>query len=250
MGCVKVLRSIAEDRVSSSNAIALKMIECSIELYGMHDYSKMIENIIEGQPSMAVVLNIASRILRAKNKGELLRLKSEFLSAEKNAVNRAVDRLKDYKNIATTSYSKTVLETLKLTKPERVFVSVSHPAKEGEKLAQELLAEGIDVVLFEDTAYSVVMDEVEVVFIGADAVFDNCVVNKIGSFPLALLADYFKKDFFVLANKFKFLSGDLKKKYKILDMSPSEITTLDCDVVNVYFEEVPLKFVKEIISGE
>ncbi len=250
MDCVEVLQSLAGDRVSSSNTIALKMIECSIELYGKYNYNTLIENIIESQPSMAVVLNVASRILRAEDKGELLRLKGEFLDAEKSTVNRAVDRLKGYRRVATISYSRTVLETLKLIRPKKVFVSVSHPAREGETLAQELISEGIDVVLFEDTAYSAVMDEVEAVFIGADAVFGDCVVNKIGSFPLALLADYFKKDFFVLANKFKFLSDELKEKYRVLNMDPSEITHLNCDVVNVYFEKVPLEFVKEIISGE
>ncbi len=250
MDCVKILQSLENDRVSSSNTIALKMIDCGIELFGRYDYSKLIRNIIEGQPSMAVVLNVASRILVAKDEGELLRLKSEFLDAEKNTVNKAIDRLKGYRKVATISYSKTVLETLKLTRPKRVYVSVSHPAREGEKLAQELISCGIDVILFEDVAYSLVMKDVDAVFVGADAVLDDCIVNKIGSFYLALLADYFKKDFFVLANKFKFLSDDLKGKYKILDMDPSEITHLNCDVVNVYFEKVPLEFVKEIISGE
>ncbi len=250
MECVRILQSLAEDRVSSSNAIALKVIDCCIKLFDKYDYNGLIKNIVENQPSMAVVLNVGNRILKAKDKRELLNLKEEFSDAERSTINEAFDRLKDYKNVATISYSKTVLETLKLTKPKKVFVSVSYPAKEGEKLAQELLAEDVNVVLFEDSAYSVIMSEVDAVLIGADAVFDDCVVNKIGSFPLALLADYFKKDFFVLANKFKFLSDDLKEKYEILDMNPSEITTLNCDVVNVYFEKVPLKFVKEIISGE
>ncbi len=250
MECDKILQNLAKDRVSSSNTIALKMIDCSIELFDRCDYRGLIENIIENQPSMVVVLNVADRILKVNSKKELLELKNEFLKAEENTVNKAVERLKDYKRIATISYSRTVLNTLKLIRPKKVFVSVSHPANEGERLAQELLAEGIGVVLFEDAAYSVVMRNVEIVFIGADAVFEDCVVNKIGSFPLALLADYFKKDFFVLANKFKFLSDDLKGRYRILEMDPLEITRLNCEVVNVYFERLPLNFVKEIISGE
>ena len=250
MDCVKVLQSLGSDRVSSSNTIALKMIGCSIELFGKYNYSKLIRNIMEGQPSMAVILNVANRILKAKNKEELLGLKREFLNAEKNTVSKAVDSLKSYRKVATISYSRTVLETLKFTRPKRVFISVSHPAREGEKLAQELISCGLDVVLFEDVTYSLVMKDVDAVFVGADAVLDDCIVNKIGSFYLALLADYFKRDFFVLANKFKFLSDNLKGKYRILDMDPSEITRLNCDVVNVYFEKVPLKFVKEIISGE
>jgi len=250
MGCVEILQKLAKDRVSSSNTIALKMVDCVVELFGKYDCKELVKNIMEGQPSMAVVLNVADKILKVDNKEELLELRNEFLKAEENTVNKAVKKLKDYKRIATISYSRTVLETLKFIRPKRVYVSVSHPAKEGEKLAQELLAEGIDVVLFEDAAYSVVMDDVDAVFVGADAVFEDCVVNKIGSFYLALLSSYFKKDFFVLANKFKFLDEDLGKNYRILELEPSQITDLNCDVVNVYFERVPLKFVKEIISGE
>jgi len=248
--CVRVLEELAEDRVSSSNIIAWRMIECTIELFGRVDYSLLVKGILRGQPSMAVVLNVGERILKSRSLSELEKLKVEFLEAENRCVEKAVERFAGLRTVATISYSKTVLSVLEKIKPERVFVSVSHPAREGEALAEELMKIGIEPVVFEDVAYSIILEEVDVVIMGADAVFDKFIVNKIGSFPLSLLSRYFKKDIYVLANKFKFLKKELEKDYKIKEMRAEEISSLGCKVLNYYFEKVPIELITEVISGD
>ncbi len=248
--CVRVLEGLAEDRVSSSNTIAERMIECAIELFGRMDYSLLIERVMRGQPSMAVVLNVGERILKADSLDELKGLKAEFSKAESGCVERAAKRLERFNSIATISYSKTVLSTLEKVKPDKVFVSVSHPAREGEVLAERLMEVGIEPVLFEDAAYSLVMDKVDVVIMGADAVFEGFFVNKIGSFSLALLSRHFKKGVYVLANRFKFLNRELEKAYKIEKMKAEELSSLGCEVLNYYFEKVPIELITEVISGD
>ena len=248
--CVRILKSLAVDRVSSSNTIAERMLDCAIELFGREDYSLLIDEIIKGQPSMAVVLSVGDRILKANSVDELKELKGEFLKAENRCVEIAAERFKGVKSIATISYSKTVLSTIEKVRPERVYVSVSHPSREGEALARKLMEIGIETVVFEDAAYSYVMNDVDVVLMGADAVFDDFFVNKIGSFPLALLAKYFGKDVYVLANRFKFLKKGLEKSYKIQRMNDKEVSNLNCTVLNYYFEKVPLGLINEIVSGD
>ena len=248
--CAKVLEELARDRVSSSNTIAERMVNCAIELFGRKDYTLLIERVMNGQSSMAVVLNVGERILKAKDMNALIGLREEFLEAESRCVEKAAKRFAGLKDIATISYSKTVLSTLERIKPDKVFVSVSHPAKEGEALAEKLMEIGIEPVLFEDAAYSLVMDKVDVVIMGADAVFDKFVVNKIGSFPLALLSRHFKKDVYVLANRFKFLNRELEKAYKIREMGAEEVSSLGCEVLNYYFEKIPIGLITEIISGD
>jgi translation initiation factor eIF-2B subunit delta len=209
----------------------------------------VLNDIKNGQPSMAVVLNVVGRILNAKDLMDIESIKSKFLKAENEAIDQCCLYLRNYRKLATISFSKSVLNVLLRMKPNRVFVSVSHPAREGEALARELVSNGIDVVLFEDAAYSLIMKDAEAVLIGADAVFDGCVVNKIGSYALALLAKEFKKPFYVVANKFKLLNKGLEKSYRILDMDPSEISDVDCKVVNVYFECVPKNLIENIFMG-
>ncbi|WP_022670302.1 hypothetical protein [Hippea alviniae] len=249
MSCIEILEKLAYDRVSSSNQIALKMIDCAIELFDSEPLGEYMEKMMKTQSGMAVVLNVADRICKAKSKDELKRLKFELLKAEESAIDEAYEHIKGAKNIATISFSNSVLKLLKMIKPQKVYLSISHPAREGELLAENLMKEGIEVVLFEDAAYSLVMRDVEISIIGADAVFDDAVVNKIGSYALALLSREFDVPFYVVANKFKLLSENLRNFYKILRMDKSEISNLNCDVLNVYFEHVPVRLVKKIFMG-
>ncbi len=250
MDCVEILKSLAHDNISSSNDIALKMMDCALELFGVYDFDDLIKDIMLNQPSMAVVLNIADSILSAGNKVELEKLKTEFFEAEDRVCNVALTRLSKLKNIATISYSKTVKKVIEMVEPEMVYVSVSHPAREGEVLAEELLKRDIEVTVFEDVAFSLVINRVDAFLIGADAIFDDFIVNKIGSFYLALLAKRYDLPFFVVANKFKVLKEELRDYYRILPMSAKEITSLNCNVINVYFEEVPMSLISEVITGE
>ena len=244
-----MLKNLAYDRVSSSNQIALKMLDCAVELFGCFSLEEYMKEIMNSQSGMAVVLNIADRICKAKSIEEIKELKAEFLKAEEKAVAAAFKYLEGVDNLATISFSKSVLDVLLKIKPKRVFVSVSHPAREGEALAERLTEEGIKVVLFEDSAYSLIMKETDAVLIGADALFDLCVVNKIGSYALALLAMEFEKPFYVVANKFKVLDGDVERFYRISKMDPKEISNINCDIINVYFECVPKRLIKRIFMG-
>ncbi len=247
-----MLKDLSKDRVSSSNTIALKMLECAERLHGKYDYSNLIKDIMLHQPSMAVVLNIADNILSSTSISEISELKKDFLEAEQKTCSVAIEKLKKlkFKNVATISFSKTVLSVLNTLRPEMVYISISHPAREGERFAEELIKRDVEVTIFEDMAYSLVINNVETIIIGADAVFDDFVVNKIGSYYLAILARRFDIPLFVIANKYKILKEELRDFFRILPMKPGEITKLNCNVINVYFEEVPRHLITDIITGE
>ena len=249
MDCKEILKKLAIDHTSSSTTIALKMIDCAVDMFGDDKLVLLVEEIAKKQRSMAVVVNVADRIISSNSKEELVELKNEFIKAEEKAVGQAFEHLKRYNFIATISYSKSVYETILRIRPKKVFVSIGHPAREGELLAEDLLGEKIDVLLFEDAAYGVVADEVDCFLVGADAMLDDVFVNKIGSLYLALLAREFKKPFFVVTNRFKRLEGPLKKLYEIRQMDKNEISRLECDRLNQYFEYVPLRFVDRLFDG-
>ena len=87
--------------------------------------------------------------------------------------------------------------------PIRVFADETRPALQGSRLtAWELQHAGIDVTLIADVAAASVMRKgiVDLVIVGADRIAANGdTANKVGTFPLAVLAHYHNIPFYVAA---------------------------------------------------
>ncbi len=244
-----ILNNLKNDNVSSSITIASSMIKSSIELFSYEYLKKTIEDIIHSQPSMAAVINIGCEIIKAVDLNDLdylLDVKRKFEYSLQNAAVSAYKQLKGIRNIATISYSKNVFDAVVKIKPKKVFLSVSHPAKEGEMLALQLKRNDIEPVLLEDSAYMHIFGDVEAVLVGADAVFENEFVNKTGTFCLALLAEEFNVPFYVISCECKYLDKDKEKLFRINDMPEDEVSGIDCKRINRYFEKVPLKYVNKM----
>ena len=100
-----------------------------------------------------------------------------------------------------------------------------------------------------DAMGGVFVSKTDAVIIGADAVLKNGnVINKSGSFSLALFCKYYKKPFYVLTTKSKFIK---KIRFDITDDS-SEIVWKykhpKLKLANIPFEEIDNKFISGIIS--
>ena len=108
--------------------------------------------------------------------------------------------------IVTSSYSSTVLRALGRNRArlERVFVGEGRPRLEGRATARELAQAGTPVVLVTDALASHSVVEADAVVVGADAVTaSGAVVNKAGTYALALAARDRKVPFYVLADTLK-----------------------------------------------
>ncbi len=253
--CYSVLKSLPDDHVSSSMQIARTLLDCSKELFIAGDADRLrelIERVILRQSSMAAVLNAAVGVLRAIEEGKIdyiTQARALFENGEKRALEIAIRHLKGVKSVATYSFSSTVERLLYALMPERVYLSVAHPAREGEALAKKLKKSNIEPVLFEDSAYSLVLRDVEAVIVGADAVFDDAFVNKTGTLNLALLARHFGKPFYVVGCLCKYLDDKSRKLFKIRPMHPEEVSDLGCERLNYYFEEIPLALISAFFGG-
>ncbi len=57
-----------------------------------------------------------------------------------------------------------------------------------------------------DSAVAVVMPKVDCIFVGCEAVVENGgIINKIGTFTIALVAQTFQKPFYVFTESLKFM---------------------------------------------
>lgn len=78
-------------------------------------------------------------------------------------------------------------------------------AGEGYQVAKTLSAAGIPVTLVLDAAAGYIMESVDIVLMGAAAVAENGgVVNKVGSYQVAMIASTLQKPVYVAAESYKF----------------------------------------------
>ncbi|GAB1608154.1 translation initiation factor eIF-2B subunit alpha-like [Argonauta hians] len=136
--------------------------------------------------------------------------------------------LRDGMTILTHSRSRVVLQVLKEAARDKkrfnVFVTESRPDESGRVLCDELKKANIAALLILDSAVSSVMSDVDLVLVGAESVVESGgIINKIGTFNIALAAKAFNKPVYVVAEFFKFArffpltQKDLPKKieYKV-----------------------------------
>ncbi len=251
--CYSVLKILPYDNVSSSMNIALRFIECSQALFGDSKLKAFAEELLAHQSSMAVVINAALTVLEAIDRNapeKITRFKQLLVSGEGKALSEACVALKGVRSLATYSASSTVEKLIGLLGIERLYLSVAHPAREGEKMADRIVSKkSAECVLFEDSGYSLIMRNVDAVVVGADAIFDDAFVNKTGTLQVALLARYYGKPFYVVGCLCKYLDDKAKKLFKIRPMPAEEISSCGCDRVNYYFESVPLALVNALFRG-
>ncbi len=247
--CQRILKKLSEDSISSSMQISVTMIDCAEKLFDYNNTYQLIYDIVKNQSSMAAVINTGLKIMKAikqKDRNALSAIKKELTELSDFAINRAASFLQGTKNIVTISFSQSVFKLIKIIKPKSVHLSVSHPAKEGEKLAGLLMEQNIKPVLFEDSAYSIAMKYADAVVVGADAIFDNYFINKTGTLSLALLSKYFNIPFYTVGCVCKYLDVEAQKFYKINKKPENEISDINCERINRYFEEIPFEFVNKM----
>lgn len=158
--------------------------------------------LVASRPSMAAVANTAARIWSAGQSAPstearqamremATRLATQDTQAQRTLRAHAEKTLVG--DVYTMSRSGTVEDVLRELGRrriiKRVLVGESRPGGEGVALGRALAQAGLDVTLVADSACGVFIGEAISVVLGADSVrADGSLVNKVGSYPLALVA--------------------------------------------------------------
>ncbi|KAJ7951439.1 Translation initiation factor eIF-2B subunit alpha like [Quillaja saponaria] len=111
--------------------------------------------------------------------------------------------------ILVHGFSRVVLEVLKMAaqnkKLFRVFCTEGRPDRSGLRLSNELAKLDVPVKLLIDSAVAYTMDEVDMVFVGADGVVESGgIINMMGTYQIALVAHSMNKPVYVAAESYKF----------------------------------------------
>ena len=143
-------------------------------------------------------------------------------------------------------------------KKVKVFATETRPKLQGARLtAYELVRDGIPVTLITDSMVGYVMQKrlVNKVVVGADRIVKDAVINKIGTFTVAVLAKEHGIPFYVAAPKSTFDLKITSADVIIEERDPKEVTNIGSiriaaegvNILNPAFDVTPLKYVTAII---
>jgi len=180
-------------------------------------------------------------------------------ASRERAAEVGAKRITDGTVVFTHCHSSTVTHLLAKAKADgvdfRVICTETRPAFQGRITAKELVGLGIDTTFIVDSAARTFMGDVDVAFVGADAITsEGNVVNKIGTGGLAVIASESRVPFYVVSELLKFdadtLGGGCEK---IEQRSPAEVwaeAPAELKVKNPAFDVTPNRYIHGLICEE
>jgi translation initiation factor 2B subunit (eIF-2B alpha/beta/delta family) len=149
-----------------------------------------------------------------------------------------------------------VLAALKLAAARGCLVQVvcteSRPGYEGRTTAATLAQEGIRTTLITDSAAASFLGRASLVLVGADSISRDGLVNKMGTYAIALAAKEWGVPFYALCGREKFLPADYPC-FRIAPQEPEEVWPehpQGVEVSNLYFDVTPLKYVSGVVTEQ
>jgi translation initiation factor 2B subunit (eIF-2B alpha/beta/delta family) len=159
--------------------------------------------------------------------------------------------------ILTHSHSSTVFEAIRFAANAGMDVKVicteSRPAFEGVNLAKKLAAEGVKVHLAPDSAAPSLLREADLFLTGGDALSPLGLVNKIGTYGIAIAAKANGVPFYTLCGTDKILTEGLAENVRIEQKDPGEVLPIPhpgVEVINHYFDITPTEFLSGVVTEE
>jgi methylthioribose-1-phosphate isomerase len=164
-------------------------------------------------------------------------------------------------SLATVDYG-TALGVIRVAweqgKKVSVIATETRPKLQGARLtAYELQQDGIPVTLITDGMVGYVMQKrlVDRVIVGADRIVRDAVINKIGTFGVAVLAHEHNIPFYVAAPTSTFDLAHSASEVVIEERNPDEVTHFGAqkiapngvEVLNPAFDITPMQYVTAII---
>lgn len=272
----KEIKAIKQDHIHGSTflfhkaiSILKKMNSKKLE-FSQETIDHMVFDIIHAQPTMALLVNLSNDYLFAlsefkkkyKNQEKIVQSLRSFLQTYEQKITNADEAIqfnanKQFRSIdtlATYSSSGTIQKTIESLAKQNsnlvVFCSESRPKHEGTKLAKTVAGQGIQVKLMTDATLFSYIQKVKAIIIGADAITKQGIINKIGSYPLAVLAQKHNIPFYCVTQSYKILP----EKYEIPDESPKpsrdiiQGSSSKLNVINYYFDTTPFSLISKVIT--
>jgi len=272
----KRLKELTEDRQHGASELARQALEIlaeSSETATNQDFAQWQQLLLNRssvlkncRPSMAPVHNLLStweEQLQSKAETDLIparqaaaTLARELIEESRQAVTATVSEtiamIHPPCTIITHSLSSTVsaiLRSLRNTEVE-IIVTESRPLNEGHLLARQLCEWGIACRLITDAQLGLFAAKADLALVGADSLLaDGTLINKSGTYLLALAARAAGIPFYVAAESFKRHAHEVPAVLE--EMSPAELGAPQLpglQISNIYFDRTPARLISAWIN--
>ncbi|NTU81125.1 MAG: initiation factor 2B [Chloroflexales bacterium] len=274
----QVIAAIAEDSVSGAVEIAEKSAE-ALQRLARNDQSANIDELrhrlievgwglIRIHPTMAPLVNLVNGVLWTIDDAPTVEaarravaeatgdFKRHLRVHEAAIAETALRLIPDDGQILTNGRSTTVRAALRHAQRAgrrfRVICAEGRPACEGRSLAAELAAGGIQVTLVIDALGIALAGESQLVLVGADHLGSYGLVNKVGTYGIALSARERDVPMYALCGSEKFLPpgfvppGQTRwPADQVWADAPAGVT-----ISNLYFDSTPLAALAGIVTEQ
>lgn len=270
------LETLKNDNQSGANELIIKALEIiTDQLTYIEDENKDIsplilalsKEIISSRPSMAPLINTIGFIIHdlttiTKNsiytKINELKEKRELTLATISLNFNSFLKTKKKKNLnlMLISYSSTIMDLLAQYNKNNlvIYILESRPLLEGHRVAQ-ILSNKFECHLIIDAAMGKFIEKVDFILIGVDSILkDGSIINKIGTYPLAVLAQSTKVGVYAICDSFKYnLMSHYGLNVEIEEKPTEQVYNKEIDnkllnIHNFYFDITPPKFIEGVIS--
>ncbi len=245
----KILKDIKNVKIQGARNIAKK----ALYAYSLVPSQKSKKLLLSTRPTEPML----ARVLNEITKSSYSKVLEHFDYAQKKMNDNVLRIIKNDEVIFTHCHSTNVINALKYAKKKgkkfEVYNTETRPLMQGRKTATELKNAGIKVTLFVDSAVMTILNQkhnpkkVTKVFIGADALLNTGIINKIGSGMFSKIAYDNHVPVYIIADSWKYTTKKVpienRKLNEIWNNAPKKIK-----ISNPAFEFVPRTYIKAIIS--
>lgn len=250
----RLLDDIRLLRIQGAKEIAVESLlhlRLHAERHGFDgEFHEKCDKILRVRPTGVAAFNAISEIRKSPSVETIDRILYELKHATERIAENGNALIEPGQNIHTHCHSSTALAVIKLaarTRDVRVIADITEPREQGVKTARELAAMGIPVTLIVDNASGYLMRETDLCLVGADALREEGLVNKTGTYLLALAAADNGVPFYVAASRFKL---DVREEIEIEERPAEEVIDLKVPgitVRNPAFDITPWRYVTAVI---
>ena len=247
----KIVSDIKKVKIQGARNIA----KAALKAYFLIPSPKSKERLLASRPTEPMMEHVLSL---AKNHSEKQILR-HFDEAQKKINMHAFKLVKNNDVIFTHCHSTNVNNALIYSKKRgkrfEVYNTETRPLHQGRKTALELGKARIKVTMFIDSAAAIAIEKdnkkdriyANKVFLGADALLNNGIINKVGSGLISEIASNHKIPVYIIADSWKYTKEKVPIEQRplneIWDRAPKNIR-----IKNPAFEFVQKKYVKAIVS--
>jgi ribose 1,5-bisphosphate isomerase len=248
-GFDKIVRDIKDVKIQGARNIA----KSALYAYSLMPAKKSIKKLVSLRPTEPML----ERVLHLAQKNPYKEILEHFDVAQ-DKINRYVLKLiKNNNTLFTHCHSTNVINALiyakKKGKKFQVYNTETRPLFQGRRTAEELMKAKIKVTMFIDSALEDALTgekklkRVDKIFLGADALLDKGIINKIGSELVARIAKDEKIPVYIIADSWKYTN----KKTPIENRSLNEVwnsAPKNIRIKNPAFEFVRKKYLTGIVT--